>query len=1601
MANLRGRKARNAGSGALALGFSDKMKSVAAAAAVLMLATTGTVVVQSQVALPAAVAQEAPVADGREIIDADMIESGRVTTAGNLTDSGGVGKGLLSGHVFAASADGNPGATVDNNLETVDGVTVYAQFRDADGSYSPVFSAKTHTLPDVVGGNGGGGTYAFGNGDRGMTWTDAAGKEHEYKAAANQQHRVWVEPYRNVNGNQMQMIRQANGFVPGSFNYPSQYPLGSFVSAGLNMQLTAVFMQEMAPSHATSYMAAKGDKLVEDPLGAVRNPATQLDVSNTVSGRVWFETGRTDAGLTATGPNYTGTDGDVAASDLTVFASTLTKDGAAANNALREQYKDDPEALAIETKKMLEAHPEYILKTVHGKTNSDGFYTLRFGEYTDAAQNQADILNRDHLFMWVENQDGVVQQGYTGFQRPVFQSFQSGGGFRAEVNPGDNQTVTSRVEDIGKPRYGKPVGSFYNINFGIMPYAPAHITTDYNATDKPAQPGTTVTPTLRGQLSKLPSRVEWRDKSGQVVKTCEIDQSQTPTTQVASCTFDIPGDANDGDIYSAVLVSGGNDVSASSVLVKKDAQNGQFEPKYPETTGSPNETVEVPSPVFSDPDGQEVSPPEGTAFAPGPDAPGGAQVNSTGKITVKIPAEAQPGDVIEVPVEVTYPDKTKDTVIAKITVTDPSAPAEQPDWNDGETPADTPKNIPNEGGDVPEGSTVEVTEGPGTATLNPDGSITVTPNEGAKPGDKIVVEVKNGTGEVVDTVTVTLTDPENTDPTDPAGDVSVDAAPDTKVQRGEEVSIPVTSTPNSVVTADGLPPFLKYNPETKAIEGTVPADAELTSYDVVVKAELDGKEDQDKFKITVTERMIADPDTDGDGIPDSKDPDIDGDGVNNSDEKAAGTDPYNPDTDGDGTNDGDEDTDGDGKPNKDESDPTKDETTDTDGDGIPDIIDKDDQDGPKGDKDGDGIPNAQDPDADGDGVSNDDEKAAGLDPLNPDTDGDGTNDGDEDTDGDGKKNKDESKVPEGPVTDGDGDGLGDTGVTDENPKDGTPDIIDGPLKNDTDGDGIVDAVDPDIDGDGVNNSDENAAGTDPYNPDTDGDGTNDGDEDTDGDGKPNKDESDPTKDETTDTDGDGIPDIIDKDDQDGPKGDKDGDKIPNEEDPDADGDGVNNDDEKASGLNPLNPDTDGDGTNDGDEDTDGDGKPNKDESNVPEGPVTDGDGDGLGDTGITDENPKNGKPDLLDGTEEKDTDGDNIPDSKDPDADGDGVSNDDEKVAGLDPLKPDTDGDGTNDGDEDTDGDGKPNKDESNVPEGPVTDENGDGLGDTGVTDENPKDGTPDIIDGPAEKDTDGDNIPDSKDPDADGDGVSNDDEKVAGLDPLKPDTDGDGTNDGDEDTDGDGKPNKDESNVPEGPVTDENGDGLGDTGVTDENPKDGTPDIIDGPKKPGLSDGNNGSDSLPGSSDGTGSSEGLIPGLIGGGIIGGIIGGIAGGSNAPGSSMPGKPGDMKPGKPGKPGDMKPGKPGAGDMKPGKPGAGDNGAANQGGNGGNTGAGNNNGGNTGAGNNNGGNSAAADQGNRGGQLAMTGVSGVAITLGAAVLALAVGGALLALRRRES
>ncbi|MDY5127013.1 hypothetical protein SC377_02470 [Actinotignum sp. SLA_B059] len=228
-----------------------------------------------------------------------------------------------------------------------------------------------------------------------------------------------------------------------------------------------------------------------------------------------------------------------------------------------------------------------------------------------------------------------------------------------------------------------------------------------------------------------------------------------------------------------------------------------------------------------------------------------------------------------------------------------------------------------------------------------------------------------------------------------------------------------------------------------------------------------------------------------------------------------------------------------------------------------------------------------------------------------------------------------------------------------------------------DGDKVFDTskvtvTDPDTDGDGLTDSEEEKIGTDPNNPDTDGDGINDGDE-VNGTKNPFQDDkSDPngkpgnTDPLNPDSDGDGV------NDGDEVTGKHNNGKPTNPNKADTDGDGVTDGDEKKDGTDPNNPDTDGDGLTDGDEkkigtdpnnpDTDGDGINDGDEVNGTKNPFQD------------DKSDPNGKPGNTD--------------PLNPDSDGDGV-NDGDEVTGkhnngkpTNPNKADTDGDGINDGDE-------------------------------------------------------------------------------------------------------------------------------------------------------------------------------------------------------------------------------------------------------------------------------------------------------------------------------
>ena len=290
----------------------------------------------------------------------------------------------------------------------------------------------------------------------------------------------------------------------------------------------------------------------------------------------------------------------------------------------------------------------------------------------------------------------------------------------------------------------------------------------------------------------------------------------------------------------------------------------QTKPVYEDTEAEAGTTAEVAAPTFQNAAGETVAAPEGVTFAATEDTPADVTVNEDGSLSVPVSADAQPGDKITVPVRVSHPGGLDEVVQATVTVAGEAV--EAPAWADTETPADEPVTIPNTGGPVPDGSTVEVVGGDanGTATLNPDnGEIEFTPSPDAKPGDTVTVQVKDKDGEVIDEITVTIGEPTtppmtNEEQYQPKYD-AIDAP------RGEETIAPAPKEENN----QDFPEGTKYQPGTGIQDwttvnpdGTVTlnpaADLETGTYNVPVDVVYpDDTKDTVYVPVTVTEQAPA------------------------------------------------------------------------------------------------------------------------------------------------------------------------------------------------------------------------------------------------------------------------------------------------------------------------------------------------------------------------------------------------------------------------------------------------------------------------------------------------------------------------------------------------------------------------------------------------------------------------------------------------------------------------------------------------------------------------------------------------------------------------
>lgn len=737
----------------------------------------------------------------------------------------------------------------------------------------------------------------------------------------------------------------------------------------------------------------------------------------------------------------------------------------------------------------------------------------------------------------------------------------------------------------------------------------------------------------------------------------------------------------------------------------------------------------------------------------------------------------------------------------------------------------------------------------------------------------------------------------------------------------------ITTDPNNPDTdGDGI------NDGQEAIDGTDPNDDCDSNGGTPL-----GNSDCDNDGLTNDEETtgVDDPATSANPNGNTTDPDLadtDGDGINDGQEANDGTDPNDSCSSLGGSPLGTDDCDNDGLTNDEETTGVDDPSTpanpggnstnpnvaDTDGDGISDGQEASDGTDPNDDCDSIGGTPLGKSDCDNDGLTNDEETTgvddgstaanpAGntTDPNNPDTDGDGISDGQEAFD---HTDPNDSCDSFGGIALG-ADDCDNDGLTNDEETTGVDDVATPANPNGN----LTDPNDPDSDGDGISDGQEAVDTTDP-NDDCDSiGGTPLPSSDCDGDGNPNGSDPNPTVatavDDNTSADV-GVPktiNILTNDDflvgsaisitggtaagtialnqatgeltytaiaaEDNSTVtviyevcngavcdtatvfiaipacvDTDGDNICDVDDPapndpciprsnpdwqpvgtsDCDGDGLTFDEETALGTDPNDSDTDGDGISDGQE-VNVDGTDPLDDCDSAGGnPLgsSDCDGDGLtnGNEAAQGTDPNNA-----------DTDGDGISDGQevnidgsDPlddcnsnggtplgtsDCDNDGLTNDEEAAAGTDPIDPDTDGDGINDGQEINIDSSDPLDDcDSNggMPLG-TSDCDGDGLTNdeenTGVNDPstpaNPAGNTTDSNNA----DTDGDGISDGQeamdgtDPndscdsvggiptavaDCDGDGLSTAEETANGTDPNNADTDGDGISDGQEvNTDG------------------------------------------------------------------------------------------------------------------------------------------------------------------------------------------------------------------------
>ena len=507
------------------------------------------------------------------------------------------------------------------------GYTVYLQWMDNTSPASPVFTASTHTLAD--GTPPGEGYFVFDN----LDWVDSEGALHRFapeSGGKRTRYKLWLRPnQQGPAGNTLVTLRQGPGSGVG------------FMSPDTDELLGAKVIEGSALTHAHIY-APEQPATADAPFAFARPRAEwQLDEQGpagdrpqySVSGAVYWSSINQEDGF----PRKTeGQDGD----GHYVVMSRLSEEGV---EKLSEATGDvaDPAELSRAQAAYLREHPEAIAETVMAKVEH-GHYTVRFsGRVTEDSLYGFVVAGSKH--------SGPTQQvlpAYSGWSVLMF-------------GPAGEHSVLPAAQYRAEGIFAAD-----GVHFALVPDASdprLHLsaTTGLHR----AAPGADVHPFVE-MVSALgqSADIEWTNAQGEIVGACNDDN-------LNSCSFTVPDDTPDGATFQGRLMLESQIVDSAQFAVSAKPLAEDYQPEWQPITVEAGKRTTAPAPTLA-PTGRPA--PDDVSFARDAHTQDWVTVSADGSLTVAPPAGTKAGRH-DVPVLVTYPDQSTETVTVAVTVSAPEA----------------------------------------------------------------------------------------------------------------------------------------------------------------------------------------------------------------------------------------------------------------------------------------------------------------------------------------------------------------------------------------------------------------------------------------------------------------------------------------------------------------------------------------------------------------------------------------------------------------------------------------------------------------------------------------------------------------------------------------------------------------------------------------------------------------------------------------------------------------------------------------------------------------------------------------------------------------